>query len=80
MTKLRFLCAYCPAKFEQIKQLFDHYENEHRNRGFKRYKIRHLPSGNVGMASAPTPEEACSRVCWDFKECEVRELRKGEKV
>lgn len=71
---LIFGCRYCPETFKQIKQLFDHYESKHHNQGFKQYKIKHLPSGNTGMASAPTPEEACNRVCWDLKDCEVKEL------
>lgn len=71
---MKFLCNYCPAEFDQIKHLFEHYESEHKNRGFKRYKIRHLPTGNTGLASAPTPEEACQRIAWNHENCEVKEI------
>jgi len=80
MGKLKFNCNYCPASFEQVKQLFDHYEAEHRNWEFKRYKVKHIPSGERGMATAPTPEEACARLCWDIKDCEVKEALTGDSL
>ena len=70
---LRFDCNCCPASFPQVKQLFEHYEAEHKNRDFKRYRIKHRPSGEIGMATAPTPEQACARLCWDIKDCKVFE-------
>ena len=73
MSKLMFNCNYCPASFPQIKQLFDHYEAEHKNQKLTLYKITHLPSKERGLASAPTPEEACLRLGWDIKDCEVEE-------
>lgn len=74
MAKLKFICNYCPAEFAQVKHLFDHYQEVHQNKGFKLYDIKHRPTGDVGLASAPTPEEACARICWDFKECEVKAI------
>lgn len=71
---LRFYCNYCSASFPQIKELFEHYEAEHKNRDFKRYRIKHLPSGEQGSASAPTPEQACARLCWELKDCDVKEF------
>ncbi len=73
MAKLKFECAYCPTSFDKVTELFDHYENEHKNRDFKRYRIKHIPSGNKGMASATSPEKACKRLCWNIKDCVVRE-------
>lgn len=76
MGKLRFDCAFCPTSFDQVTQLFAHYESEHKNKDFKRYKVKHRPSGSVGMASAPSPKEACKRLCWDMKDCVVQEVIK----
>jgi len=70
---MKFTCNFCPASFDQVKLLFDHYEAEHKNREFKNYKITHRPSGEKGMATAPSPEQACLRLCWNIKDCEVKE-------
>lgn len=74
MAKLRFECAYCPNSFDKVTELFNHYESEHKNKSFKRYKVKHKPSGSTGMASAPSPEEACKRLCWNIKDCIVKEV------
>lgn len=73
-----FCCNYCPATFPQVKQLFDHYEAEHKNQKQTLYRIKHLPSGEKGLASAPTPEQACSRLGWDIKDCKAKEASYAE--
>ncbi len=70
--KLTFYCDYCPQNFPNVKLLFDHYEREHANRGFHTYEIRHRPSGEIGMASAPSAQEACERVGWSIGDCSVK--------
>ncbi len=69
----RFDCNYCSASFPQVKQLFEHYETEHKNQKLTLCRIKHLPSGEKGLASASMPEEACLRLGWDIKDCEVKE-------
>jgi len=73
MAKLNFNCIYCTSSFDLITDLFRHYEAEHRNLGFKSYSITHRPSKEKGHATAPNPEQACLRLCWELKDCDVKE-------
>ena len=71
MPKLKFNCIYCPESFDNVKELFDHYEVEHKNQEFRSYKITHRPSKQQGLTFAPTPSQACLRLGWDINDCIV---------
>jgi hypothetical protein len=69
---LTFECQYCPALFKQLKDLFDHWESNHRNI-CSLYIIEHRKSKQIAQAIAPTAQEACYRFDWYIGDCYIRQ-------
>ena len=69
---MTFECRYCPSTFSQLKDLFDHWENEHKAI-CSLYIIEHRKLKQVASAIAPSAQEACYIFGWYIGDCYIRQ-------